>query len=185
MGDYFQIIVDCQVSLPKAAALASRIRDWLIDEGIIDRTMTNCVLDEDDIGYPPGANFEQAVESSHDDTRELWTNGLSIIVGREVFDSSPEVPDLLCRHCNAKSRTAWDQAISDAMSQWREGDGVGDLTCPACGHSEPITKWIWDPPWGFGNLGFKFWNWPPLKASFLTEFAERLGHRMVLVTGKL
>jgi hypothetical protein len=48
-----------------------------------------------------------------------------------------------------------------------------------------LNDWRWQPPWGFGYLGFEFWNWPPLSQGFIAEVGRRLGHRTVLVAGKL
>ena len=44
MGDWFQTIVDKDASVEEAEILAYEIRDWLIDRGIIQATMTDCVL---------------------------------------------------------------------------------------------------------------------------------------------
>lgn len=52
-----------------------------------------------------------------------------------------------------------------------------------CGRVVGLNDWRWQPPWGFGYLGFKFWNWPPLAQGFIAEAGRRLGHRTVLVAG--
>ena len=31
------------------------------------------------------------------------------------------------------------------------------------------------PEWGFSNLGFTFWNWPPFTDQFIKNFKQRLG----------
>jgi hypothetical protein len=35
---------------------------------------------------------------------------------------------------------------------------------------DPLASLEFDPPWAFGNLGFKFWNWPPLEEPYRTDF---------------
>jgi hypothetical protein len=42
-----------------------------------------------------------------------------------------------------------------------------------------------DPPWGFGSLGITFWNWGELSDAFVAEPLAHLGHRVMLVTGKI
>jgi hypothetical protein len=42
-----------------------------------------------------------------------------------------------------------------------------------------------DPPWAFGNLGFKFWNWPPLKRSLIEQISGILGHGVIIIAGKI
>lgn len=48
-----------------------------------------------------------------------------------------------------------------------------------------IRKMVKGHRYGIGKLGLTFWNWPPLSASFVREVTELLGHRSVLVRGKL
>ena len=183
MGDWFQTIVDKDASVEEAEILAYEIRDWLIDRGIIQATMTDCVLGGDGRGYPPGPNYAGAVGSGdHSSFLQLWTNGLELIVGRTVFDSGQGGNTVLCPKCQTPqaNHIQW----VDAVGEWYEGKAAL-LLCPHCKTATPITEWVFDPPWGFGNLGFKFWNWPSLKDEFVSEFRERLKHQIVVVKGKL
>jgi len=50
MGDYFQTVVDTEVSLEDAGLLADEIKGWLIAEEIIGAVKTNCVLCEGGMG---------------------------------------------------------------------------------------------------------------------------------------
>jgi hypothetical protein len=36
-----------------------------------------------------------------------------------------------------------------------------------------------------GCLDLTFWNWPPLAEEFVAQVAERLGHRVIVMLGKL
>lgn len=179
MGDWFQIIVDREASEEEAPALGSSIRDWLVTEGIIEATLTDCVLGSD-LGYPPGPNHERATDEK---VPELWTNGLDIITGRTVFHSTGVETYLICSQCGERFQPP--DEWTDAIGEWYDRRGPGLLSCIRCNYTEAITKWQHDPPWGFGNLGFEFWNWPPLNASFIEEVSKRLGHRVVYVEGKL
>ena len=71
------------------------------------------------------------------------------------------------------------------MEQWFQNSGPALLACPQCGASQAINHWQHDPPWGFGCLGFEFWNWPPLTEAFIQQIADLLNHRIIFVCGKL
>lgn len=183
MGSWFQTIVDKNASIEEAETLATEIRDWFVGRGIIQATLTDCVLGGDGRGYPPGRNFEEAINpSTNHHFLHLWTNGLHLVIGRTVFDSGQGETTVLCPNCQIPQadHIQW----VDAIGEWYEGK-TAQLLFPHCNTSAPITEWVFDPPWGFGNLGFKFWNWPPLKDEFVSELGERLKHQIVIVKGKL
>jgi hypothetical protein len=56
---------------------------------------------------------------------------------------------------------------------------------PQCRQAVGLNDWIWHPPWGFGCLGFTFWNWPELRPQFVADVSRRLDHRVVRAHGKL
>jgi len=180
MGETFQSIVDKDASVEEAEKLAHEILNWLVERGIVKNTLTDCVLG--DQGYPPGPNYEQVTTDHHYDIRSLWTNGLHLIIGRTVFHAGGGIRDISCPQCHIvlDDESRWVAAISE----WYEGK-VGTLRCVRCEQANPITEWIFDPPWGFGNLGFEFWNWPALKDDFVSEIGARLKHRIIMVKGKL
>jgi len=191
MGDYFQTIVDREVSTAEAQTLASTIRDWLITEQIVEGTPTDCILGSDG-GYAPGSHFEEVLAQPDINTRRLRTNGLEIDVGRTVFHAGQFGLELICPQCGARSdrkslgigsemHALWGKAVDE----WYFDRGPGILACARCGQAISVVDWCYDPPWGFGNLGFTFWNWPSIKESFVTEMSRRLGHRSVLVRGKI
>ncbi len=182
MGDWFQIIVDREASPGEAERLASEIRDWLAGWGIVQNTMTNCVLGGDGQGYAPGPEYRQVVDfDHHHNIQILKTNGLQITVGRMVFHPGQGDYTVSCPKCHtACVQSEWNKAIGE----WNKGQ-TGTLYCPICKQSTPITEWTFEPMWGFGNLGFKFWNWPPLKDDFVSEIGKRLAHRIIVVKGKL
>jgi hypothetical protein len=133
---------------------------------------------------PPGPNFEKAIcETSDDSFLGLVTNGLASVAVRTVFHAGGNGFRIICPACQATAENI--EGWGDAAQEWYDSNGPGILTCPRCGNVEPVTEWGYDPPYGFGNLGFTFWNWPPLKPSFVAEVSQRLGHRTVLVVGKV
>lgn len=199
MGDYFQTIVDKQASIDEVDNLDQKIIAWLVNSGIVLPTRTDCVLSNGGMGYAPGPNFRDVVEIliqidpeypnkqiiiDHD-LESLRTNGLAVIKKRTVFHSGQGSMEIICPQC----QTAFDHKTlknwSGAVDEWYGEMGEGIIACSSCGHSETVTEWQYDPPWGFGNLGFKFWNWPPLLPSFVEEVGKQLGHEIIFVYGKL
>jgi len=180
MGDWFQTIADVEVSISEAEETASRILDGLIQLKIIDKTPQHCVLGNG-FGYPPlqcGQVLEQP--SLAYALHGLKVNGLEVNIGRRVFHNAQSGVTVTCAKCNTLATEKW----SDAVSEWYEEQGSALLECGNCRNVQPITEWIFTPAWGFGNLGFTFWNWPPIKKSFVDEFAQRLGHRTVFIRDK-
>jgi hypothetical protein len=183
MGDYFQTLADVDATLEEAEAIATRIRDWLVDSRIIEPEPQNCVLGMNNTGYPP-LNYEQVIDElpgSGYDLHQLKNNGLEIELGRRVFHNGQSGVTITCPKCGAPCGDKWAEAISE----WYENTGAGMLRCFQCGQERSITEWSFDPPWGFGNLGFTFWNWPPLKESFIDEMKKRIAHRTVFIADKL
>jgi Zn ribbon nucleic-acid-binding protein len=179
MGDWFQTIVDVDATLSEAEEIATHIVDWLIELEVIEPTQQDCVLGSD-LGYPP-RKFELVVEQPDHHLHKVLSNGLQVSIGRRVFYTGQSGSTITCPSCNAHAPDKW----TDAVNEWYKNEGAALLECIECGNVEPVTDWVFNPAWGFGNLGFTFWNWPPLKKSFLDEFVERIGHRTVFIADKL
>jgi hypothetical protein len=182
MGEWFQAVADRDATEENAPALATTIYNWLVGEGIISGAPRDCVLGSD-VGYPPGPHYEKAVSEPFEGILTLRTNGLEIFTKRTVFACPQGPPELVCSACSARCEPpdAWSAAINN----WYSHGGPGLLTCPRCENVRSIADWEHDPPWAFANLGFEFWNWPPMTAEFVQAIGTRLGHRVVLVAGKL
>lgn len=181
MGDSFQILVDRDASADEAPRLAAEVRDWLVARRIIEGGLTDSALG--DLGHRPGLGYRAAVAGPDEEPGflSLLTNGLQIEVGRTVFHTIGG--ELACRACGARfePEDGWSEAVDD----WYSGNDGAEFGCPNCGKPERLVDWNGEFPWGFGNLGFKFWNWPPLSGRFIQDMAEKLGHRMLLVRGHL
>jgi len=52
------------------------------------------------------------------------------------------------------------------------------------GKAHSVVAYEFVPTWAFGELGFTFWNWPPLRPDFVAELAEHLGKDLRIVTGQ-
>ncbi len=183
MGDFFQIVIDIEASLEESDNLASDIRQWLVDQKVVKAITKDCVLSETGIGYPPGPAYREVVDYDGFDVNRLSVNGLSIAVGRTVFGPGQGRLEKNCPQCTA--RTICNDEWFNAVSKWHQSEEPNALQCLNCGGIYPVTAWNTDPQWGFGNLGFVFWNWAPLKRDFVDEFASCLGHHIIFMANKL
>jgi hypothetical protein len=181
MGDWFQNLVAPDIAATEATATSERMLAWLVAEQVVLAETTDCVLG--DAGYPPGPQCVKATGKTDPHFLHLRTNGLAVVSNRTVFHSGQGRFELVCSACN--SRLKPPDRWGDAVQEWFEQSGSGDLACASCGVSQSVDHWRHDPPWAFGELGFEFWNWPKLTETFRREFEERLGSRIVYVYGKL
>jgi hypothetical protein len=180
MGDRFQIIVDRDVSEEEAPHLAEKVRGWLVSRRIIEPVLSDCALGAP--GHPPGPAHPSVLERPSPEAFHYLTNGLTIEVGRTFF-WTPNT-DLTCRACGARFDAYSDEWVA-AVGVWAQGDDSATFDCLACGTPERVVEWSGESPSGFGNLGLTFWNWGQLSASFVREVTELLGHRTLLVRGKI
>ncbi|MFI5708657.1 hypothetical protein [Kribbella sp. NPDC051620] len=182
MGDRFQVLADIDATPDEAPALAASMLRWLVDSGIVVGERTQCVLGGDGYGYEPGPAYYNAVTTPDPELSTLITNGLELDVGRTVFYSSDDLSSTTCPYCGFSRVVAED--VWDEISRWYAGNS-GPYRCPACQRAVDLNDLRWMPPWGFGYLGFTFWNWPLLADRFVESVATRLGHRVVRPRGKV
>ncbi|WP_236076292.1 hypothetical protein [Streptomyces coffeae] len=83
MGDSYERIVDVEVTGEGAGALAERMVDWMVAEGLITRELSgdgvySLTVDQ---GYVPGPRWVRAVDDSSD---PAWVPGpVAVLVGRD------------------------------------------------------------------------------------------------------
>lgn len=197
MGDFFERIVDVEVTGEEAGPLAERLVDWMVAEGLITRGLSgdgvySLTVDE---GYVPGADWAQAVADSSDPD---WRPGpVAVIVGRDYHvggQGADEAEYAVCPRCATKTviidcpeefdaeEAVW-QPFRDGIAAWKE-TGAGSAPCSTCGAWVSVTEWQWEPDFALGALAFDFWGWPPLSPGFCAAFSRQLGHRTVQQTGK-
>ncbi len=99
-----------------------------------------------------------------------------------VLNNQGEFDGLICPAC--AQTVEQDDAWSDALNDWH-GGGAGELACSHCDHRESVTEWEHIEPMGFGTLTFTFWNWPALSAGFVESLSRQLGHRTIVIAGKV
>jgi hypothetical protein len=193
MSEHSVTIVDIDVSLIDAPALAARMLAWLQSEGIVGEgiregdinrdwlqsfggDLTSSLVSKDNIVYRPGPDVRKACDPQA--PLNLLPNWLEIDVERQVFTAGENGIGARCSSCGAdqtERREIWGEVINE----WYLG-GDGIFRCDACNVLAPLRDWTFDPVWAFGNLGFRFCEWI-LKPDFIAEFQRRLGHEIRVV----
>lgn len=183
MGDWHQSIVIKDVSNEELENVATQIFDYLVSEEIISSEMSDNVLGSEK-GYCPGGGWQKAVEHPEESHfLELWTNGLDIIKKRNVYYAGgDEFEAIICPNCGANNLECdW----GELFGKWIEDPKSAELECVKCKHSNSISEYVFEPTWTLSNLGFKFWNWPIFRSTFIVELRTLTGKRIIKVEGKL
>lgn len=186
MADSFQTLIDTKARPDEADHLARHVVSFLADRGVISPTA------DQEGGYPRGPGALEIADPdlrrpAHETIPPVYSH-LQVIIGRTVHSadmSDPRPPQPTCPACHAPFRDEADERWEAALQEWLAGDDDSSLECGLCRVGGRLTAWDYDSKFGFGNLAFRFWNWPPLKASFLEELKGELGHPIAIVRGKL
>ncbi|MFD3379813.1 MULTISPECIES: hypothetical protein [unclassified Streptomyces] len=132
MGDHFQTVVDVDATADEARALAARVVEWLVAEGIVLGERTDCVLGQP-LGHPPGPNWQRAVEESPD--WDPW-DGLAVHTERTVFDSGQGGPEsVTCPRCETTAPLSGETYDEDYEPSGEGPAGEADLD-PDSGEGE-------------------------------------------------
>ena len=170
MSDYSISIVPKQSNYENKEEKAKEILEWLISLDIIKPSLSDCILSSA-YGYSISTGAKAVANQPEFLPFDLITNGLEIIIERQVFDTGQNgIETLICPICNQDiSSEDWE-----FLNEWASNES-DNLTCPLCNTSTDIHKYKFIPEWGFSDLGFCFWNWPQLTESFIEKFKEKLG----------
>lgn len=179
MSDYSLSLVPAVADYPAPPQQAAALLAWLVAQQVVAPEASRCTLGQA-LGYTPASGAGAVSTQPQLLPYKLATNGLEILTGRQVFDTgSLELTALWCPNC-AHNVVAEDWDLSPWASQ--ESD---QLTCPRCGVGAAPNAYRFEPTWGFSNLGFCFWNWPPFTPQFLAHVAQQLGCPVVVVQRRL
>lgn len=186
MADLFQTIVDTQAAPDQADHLARHIVAWLAGKGIVKPNPSeeggyDRGPNATDIGLPTLAPPEgrESIPPVH--------RHLQVLIGRMTHPQSLSEfhePRAGCPACG-KGADPDEGGWLAANQDWISGDDDAALRCDACGRESPVVAWVYDNRYAYGHLAFRFWNWPPLKTSFLDDIRRELGHSIVVVEGIL
>jgi len=196
MSDNFEMLVDVDATPGEADALARAVTDRFRKLGLITgRANGDCVLGG--TRYRPGPVVPDSYILEEREGRfwELLTCGVEREVGRScnAWALGPSCDGFTCptrgAHIAPVGESVVD-AVCKAIGEWMEESGPALFPCPKCRKERPITEWQCKPPFGFGNMSFRFWNWPRLDSpSWKVDIAgivrEVTGHRIVYTYGHI
>jgi hypothetical protein len=190
------MLVDEDVSLADAPAVSANVIAAFRDRQLITGDLTpDCVLGGTGYRLGPAVPTIYTPEPNEGRFWELMTSGVQPSVQRSFnhWALGPSCEYFVCPSCDQKHSRSdspiWD-AIFEAVGHWHEPNGDATILCPACGNAANLTEWHSRPPLGFGNLSFRFWNWPPFDLpSWKVDIPELVrgitGHRIVVSWGHL
>ena len=169
MSEHSISIVPRQSTYTDRQNKANEILDWLVSRDIVKPTLSDCVGSSNN-GYTISNGAKNVSDDPDTLPFDYSVNGLDIITTRQIFDTGENgIEELICPNCNQDiSSEDWD-----FFNDWSESIS-NNLTCPLCDDSNDIHNFKFTPQWGFSDLGFTFWNWPPLTDSFVAEFKDKL-----------
>jgi uncharacterized protein with PIN domain len=181
MGDHYLTIVPDKADKDKAKEIANKIVHYLIEKRIILFKKTNCILSKD-LGYPPGENYSYIVDNAQDEFLNWQINGLGITINRQVFPSN-WLDTIKCPSCNYNIiDTDW----GNLLNEWNNKTENHIVNCPNCGQSNSIVDFVFEPTWGFGELGLTFWNWgDKFNDNFIEDVEKLIGHKLKIIYGRL
>jgi len=200
MSDSFEMLVDVDVSAGDAQSLSAKVIDALVDRGLVVATANeDCVLGG--MGYPVGPKIKRAYILSQGEGAfwELTTSGVEPTVRRGFNDLAlgPVCEGLICPQCRAQFMpfegdlaAGFGDQFAKSIGDWLKGASNCAIPCPVCQQPIALERWECHPPLGFGNLSFRFWNWPPLDSSrwnidICGLVREITGHTIVRTYGRL
>ncbi|MFE6861719.1 hypothetical protein [Nocardia sp. NPDC057668] len=196
VGDFFERIIDLDVTAAEAGSLADRTVDWMVSHGRLRRETSGEAMYSlhAETGYLPGPEWPGITREWGAD----WIPGpVAVIVGRHAhYGGQGEIEPAWagCPRCGARTviidyPTAWEadpevwRPFATAIESW-ERTGSGTAACPSCAAASPITEWTWADEFALGALALDFWGWPPLTDEFVAELTTFLAHRVEHHSGK-
>jgi hypothetical protein len=196
MSDNFEMLVDVEATPSQAEGIARAVLGRCRELGLITgEANSDCVLGG--TGYRPGPTVAGLYKLQEGEFRfwELVTCGVEPHVGRAFngWALGPSCEGFVCPACEAEIEPFSDTftaTVWQALGEWEGESGPAEVPCPACGKKRPITEWQCKPAFGFGNVSFQFWNWPPLDSpswglDIAGIFREVSGHAIVLTYGHI
>ncbi|WP_299260454.1 hypothetical protein [uncultured Aquimarina sp.] len=178
MSDFYKTIVPLNVKSHQSKELANKLISYLQQHKIIEKEVSGTIFGRS--GYKVGMNYRDIVQdNSNCDIKSI--DGLEVIVGRRtVFDNGGNgLEQVNCPKCNFNTiATNW----TDALQDWFNG-GDGTIQCENCKEHTSIIEYDFQPKWGFGELGFIFYNWPKFKDVFIKQIEEVLDKEVLVIRG--
>jgi hypothetical protein len=180
MGDSAQILA-FNVDGMEAQERAAKVLAWLAGEGIIESLPTDSGLQS--LAHRPGPKVLEAVVAGPPgvfDFRTGRTNGMEIhsSVRAQLEAASDDMPGFACPKCETEIEA--DDVfplIEDLASPFKP---VPEIACHKCRKKTAIDALVTENC-AFANLTLRFWNWWPLKPSFVEQVERECGARAKIV----
>jgi len=174
MARRFEAIVCIDVTLPKAAEVGERLREWLFREQILSPDL------DDEQAHRAGPKAWPTWGDAPADGLDLnQTASAKLIIGRNIYWSEWG-HNLYCPVCQYTFEPEDEDAL-EAMAQWERGEPAREVGCPECKLRKPLTDW--DSDFGYGNLGIEFWDRPPLAYWFVHRVQRLTDSRITVASG--
>lgn len=176
MSDHSISIVPRQSAFSDKEIKAKEILEWLVSADIVKATLSDCVLSSTN-GYAISHGAKLVSAEPEYLLFDLGANGLELITERQVFHTGQNgMEELICPSCRQDiANEDWD-----FLSEWGDSQS-NNITCPLCNVATDIHQFKFTPVWGFSDLGFTFWNWPPFTDKFIKDFKQKLNCEIDLV----
>ena len=174
MSDYTISLVPKVSRYAVDEVVVNDILKWFVSKDIVKAELSDCTLGNS--GYAISDGAQRFVSEPQFLPYQLDINGMEITTERTVFDAGQNGIDrIICPNCtNNIVDNGWD------LDSWYLGFN-DNLLCPICDIESDIQQYVFEPQWGFSNLGFTFWNWPELKPEFIVELQEKLNCDLAIV----
>lgn len=171
MSDSYISIVPVDVDINKIEQLVILLIKKLTEKGYINDDFT------------PGENIESILLNKDAHFKDLIQNKLEIVKTRQVFDNGNNgLIEINCPHC---SYNIIDENWIDCVEHWYSNSNQSFFICPSCTNKNDISKYNFNPNWGFGDLGFIFWNWSKFTDEFILMIEGVLESKVTIIYGRL
>ena len=181
MSDSYITLVPNLVKEYESNNLATIVIDYLKQQNIIKSIKTDCTLAEN--LYPPGDNYNLAVEEHNHCIMPFSINGLEVITKRSVFHNGGNGLDAVI--CPVSEVNVIDDDWQQPLQEWFDHTDSDNLICNYCKSVNLVICYVFVPTWGFGSLGFKFWNWPPVRKKFVKDIEQICSREVKVIYGRI
>lgn len=186
MGDHFLTLTPERLDIqpPEQDAMEKRVVEWMQKHGWVEKEKSDCTFKEGG-GWrftPSGAEH-----IADERGRGLSIYGFNVEKfdgkrGKGVFTNlEGGLEAAYCPACGGNVETQF----YDMVGGWCAAEGFPPVKCPLCGAESGIQDYRCEPPWGFSQIGFQFWNIGEITPEFLEEFAAMLGEPVRVVWASL
>jgi hypothetical protein len=118
LSDKYISLVSEKLSSANSKKTAEKIVQFLSEQKIIEKKLTDCVLGSPN-GHAPDKNYRNALKNPELDLTKLKTNGVQFITEKQVFDNGGNgLEEIKCPNCGENNiENDW----GDSLDNWYSG----------------------------------------------------------------